>query len=378
MASGSPWEKPGKNGKPNGHRRPAAPQSQLEARVLATMRTELHNALTYQPKVPEQGQGRAKDWSHRKAEWICACGESNFVDREKCRKCGQQWNSKFTLVPAGSPPPQKAGRSATAVAEAQQKPPAPPKPNATPEEQALTSARQALESAKQAQLGEEVIAKLQEAVQTKQQSLDATQSKRLPRRFADASQKEKETSEQLQKAERALEAAQACLETAKKAHQDASAQLTAIQAEIAAAGQATGKTAASPDPTKDAAHEEAEALQEILQAYRQTIAEGAALDTRTNLEALLKGAAAKAEARAKEAEEARAAAAAAGAVPEAQAMGVDRAEAIKRKSAEGEHTSTQPGNEDLDEEALDKLLQGIPAGKRQRARERLTQMDAAG
>ena len=358
----APWEKPGKKGKPNGHRHPATPQSQLEARILATMRTELHNAITYQPDASEKGRGRAKDWSHRKAEWICACGERNFVDRENCRKCGQQWNSKFTLVPAGSPPPPRAGRSATATAEAQQKPPAPPKPNAAPEEQALTSARHALESAKQAQLGEEVIKKLQEAVQSKQQSLDATQSKRPPRRFADASHKEKETKEQLQKAERALEAAKAGLETAKRAHQDASAQLTTIQAEIAAAGQAPGKTAASLDPAKDAARGEAEALQAILQAYRQATADGATPDTRANLDELLKGAAAKAEARAKEAEE---------------AMEIDRADAIKRKSAECEPTSTQQGDEDLDEEALDKLLQGIPAGKRQRARDRLTQMGVA-
>ena len=49
----------------------------------------------------------------------------------------------------------------------------------------------------------------------------------------------------------------------------------------------------------------------------------------------------------------------------------------KRVLDEEEVKPTQPGDEDLDEHALDQILQKIPASKRQRAQQRLTQLGVA-
>ena len=58
-------------------------------------------------------------------------------------------------------------------------------------------------------------------------------------------------------------------------------------------------------------------------------------------------------------------------------MAVERPEASKRKGADEDPAGTQLGDADLDEDALDKLLQTIPANKRQRAQQRLTQLGVA-
>ena len=128
------------------------------------------------------------------------------------------------------------------------------------------------------------------------------------------------------------------------------------------------------DPSQEAAKADAtrtaSTLQEILQAYRGAVAEGADESKREALEVALKGAFAKAE-------ETRAFEESAAAKLRAE-MEVENDR--KRKEAEeegGEHLSTQLGDSDLGEADLEALLLKIPATKRQRALDRLTQLGMA-
>ena len=300
-------------------------------------------------------------WVHRKAEWICGCGEHNFVDREQCRQCGKKWHAKLELIPAGSPPPPRKPRGEGGMTPAVRLPP--PRTADSPEEAEVEAARTALKAAQEAHLGEAVLKSLEEEVTRKQRALETVQGKHLPKRFSEATQKEKETRDQLTKAERALEAAKTAVETARQAHQDASARLAAVKEEIKLADE-------DAKPAEEAKEDiSREALANILKAYRQAAAPGATTETKATLEEALKAAEATAvheelqAAKAKEAETAKPA-----------AIAVDRAEAAKRKGADDDFTATQPGTEDLTDGSLDELLRGIPAGKRQRALDRLTQL----
>ena len=112
-------------------------------------------------------------------------------------------------------------------------------------------------------------------------------------------------------------------------------------------------------------------LQSILAAFATAAKEGANIEEKQVLEHALKQATEQASAR--EATKAAAAKAAA----ETQAMEVQRAEACKRKGGEEEPSPTQPGDSDLIDEELETLLKQVPRGKRQRAKERLTQLGVA-
>ena len=71
--------------------------------------------------VPSQSfQRQPRDWSHRKAEWVCAsCGTQNFVSKEICRRCRTRWSNTCALLPAGSPPVRN-GRANIASAQVAQ------------------------------------------------------------------------------------------------------------------------------------------------------------------------------------------------------------------------------------------------------------------
>ena len=91
MSGNEPWKQPGKGGKPNN--RP----TQSEARLLATLRSAFHTAQTGKGR----GKGKGSDalppqdskdnkWAHRRAEWICTCGDTNYVERNTCRTCSKK------------------------------------------------------------------------------------------------------------------------------------------------------------------------------------------------------------------------------------------------------------------------------------------------
>ena len=176
-----------------------------------------------------------------------------------------------------------------------------------------------------------------------------------------------------ERAEKGLTQAQEALTTAKSnitkaedtlrkaaaAEEQAAAHLQKVTAEVAPA------TSAKPDQTEDEQTAGA-ALNTILTAFANASKEDASLEDKQELEAALHQAREQAKAR----EEANTAA---GKAVEAQAMAIDRAEASKRN----EPDATQLGDKDLEDDELEELLKQVPAGKRQRAQERLNQLGVA-
>ena len=91
-----PWQRVGKNTR--------VEPSQEMARLAAEMVSAFHSAQTYNAPPPRRV---GRDWSHRKAEWGCSCGQRNFTSKTACRACGAAWSSSCAVFPAGSPPPAR-------------------------------------------------------------------------------------------------------------------------------------------------------------------------------------------------------------------------------------------------------------------------------
>ena len=391
-----PWQtverkQQGKKGAGKGKGRQLT-MTQDEARILAHVRSAMHAGTTKDQKVNQW-------WAHRKAEWICPCGQYNIVDRSICRACSKPWASTMVLVPAGSPPPGKQGSrpppppstETVTMAGANKddkqtsmpwhKPP--PKPtdqtNLSPEERAVTAAEQALSAAKAAALPKHIIDPMEVEVREKRKTMETALGKKLPKRFSEATQQEKEASEQLAKAERALTQAQETLEAARSHHKKTAAELAAVKAEIAAADAAQKEVEpsdADPKLATDlaAAQQVQTTLDGIIQAYKAACVSDDGQEARkkaleTTLQEAFTASLAKEEAARVEAEKATKADAA------AKAMAVD-GEERKRKGDEGLE-ATQPGEDDLNEDDLEALLRQVPASKRQRAAQRLTQLGVA-
>ena len=326
-----------------------------------------------------------KGWSLRKAEWVCnKCQTHNFVQRMDCRRCHQPFAKEMQLIAAGTPPAPRIRQALSAKPKAT--PPA-GKPSHLPT--SVQAAEEALAAAKQAAAPPDVVSQWESEIQRRKALLEETKvpptlRSRLAQATADANSamQAKERAEQaLQLAKQALETARAqvgkaeeVLQQAVETEEQAAIHLRKVTAEVA-----PDSHALSAD-----VHEEAKIvtkdLHSILSAFRKATTSGATQsaqeEAKATLEEALKAAASKDDLRNQEKETAKPAAAAKEA-SEARAMAVDRADASKRKGDEAAPTCTQPGNEDLDEDSLEQLLQGIPASKRQRAQERLTQMGVA-
>ena len=341
--------------------------TELEARLMAKVRSAFHEAQSYTGKDVNR-------WAGRKAEWVCSCGERNFVERGQCRKCGTRWQMKFALIPAGSPPPQK---SAAPAGQPAGMPPAgqaaAAKPPLQPAPASLEAAEAALAAAKLANAPPPVLEAWEEEVSKRRAAAETKVPPSIRARLATATGEANAAMQARERAQKRANSAKVELEEAEKQLQEASveeqraaAALRAVTAEVAP----KPETPAQPEAAEDAQATEA-SLQSILAAFATAAKEGASLEEKEGLEQTLQQA--KEQATAREAAKAAAAKAAA----EAQAMAVERAEGCKRKSGEEEPSPTQPGDLDLLDEDLEALLKQVPPGKRQRAKERLTQLGVA-
>ena len=365
----APWQRPGAKGKPNGHRHPEPRPTPTEARLLATLRTELHNALSYKgneqnAKYNTQYQFQlpaAKEWSHRKAEWICsACNTNNFVSRLDCRKCQTAYTSTMTLVPAGSAPVGRKGLLLPVTpARGTQRPALPASPTS------VEAAEAALRAAQEANAPTEMISTWQEEVKRRQATAQAKSPPTVRARLAGATaeantamQAREKAQKRLQAAKKELEEAQMQLETAVAEETKAAAALRLVTSEVA------------PKPEEQSPEA---ALSKLLTAVK------ANQQGDTNAPELLTAAAQAAEQllnppveSTQEGSEATAAAATA-AVAAAAAAPKSTATAPSVRSRE-EPLPTQEGDMDLDDSALDDLLSALPPSKRQRAMARLEQL----
>ena len=320
------------------------------------------------PRPPPRGP-KSKDWSHRKAEWVCqACDAHNFVTRMDCRRCGSGWSKDCKFIAAGTPP-------ATAPASAPSVPPVVPPPPTS-----VQAAEQALQAAKSAEAPTAVIQQWEEEI-ARRKALEES-SKQAPSLRARLATATAEANAAMQARERAVQQLTAAkeqvikveeaLQSARQVEEKAAAHLKQVTSEVGSPQQQ------EPVPARVAA-EDAQAteacLQAVLEAYATAAKEGASLEDKQVLETALQKAKGEAAARAAAREEA--AQKVAESEAQAQAMAVEGAEATKRKGDDEDPSRTQVGDGDLTDDELEVLLKQVPAGKRQRARERLTQLGVA-
>ena len=111
--SSFPWTKPGAKGKPNNH---SSKPTQAEARLLATLRSALHEAQTKRPTGSGEKDTSTSRWALRKAEWECPeCHTRNFLHLGACRACKSPWRPGLVQHPAGAPPPPRTNHPAAAL-----------------------------------------------------------------------------------------------------------------------------------------------------------------------------------------------------------------------------------------------------------------------
>ena len=307
-----PWTKP------NNHA--GGGPTEAEARLLASMRSAFHEAQCHSPSTSK--------WSHRQPEWECAqCKCRNFLTRDACRDCGQLWRPGLMRHPAGAPPPQHGQLPAPQNAGTK---------GGGEEANTVKAAEAALAAARAAGLSAESTAPMEKEVESRRAALQAQRP--LAQRLQLATSKAKTAHAVETKAEEKLQKSQVELAEAKVAAAAAEEELRRIRAEVAAQDQPTAKQA--PDP--------ANALTKLLEAL-------------------------KAADRGDEGGKERLAAAATAAEhtlnPPAQA-----ASTAAVRPREEEPLATQEGNMDLDDDALEKLLSNLPASKRARVADRLTQL----
>lgn len=239
---------------------------------------------------------------------------------------------------------------------------------------AVKRAEEDLARAKAQHSDKEVIVALEQQLEKRKQAVQT--AKTLPERLGEVTRAEKSAQAALQRVEERMAKLQTELDSARQTHLETTEALRAVTAEVAAdnarrggipAPDATSAAAAAAQQAADQAAEST--LQSIIEAYWAACIESPEKqDKQRSLEAALKQAA--------DAKAAGNAAAEVKASEEAATVEEERiaAEQADRKREIG---STQPGDMELDDEALGDLLASIPPSKRQRARDRLTQMGVA-
>ena len=200
------------------------------------------------PPPPPKGQQRQyqqKDWSHRKAEWVCrACGMHNFVTRMDCRKCAQSWAKDCAFIAAGTPPP-----NASAAAPASMPGAPPPLPTS------VKAAEQALWAAQQANAPEAVISQWQAEIAKRKETEEASKAvPSLRARLATATAEANAAMQAREKAQKQAELAKAQVEAAEEELRAAEAEelrakeaLRSVTTEVAPAKQAA-EAATQPHP----------------------------------------------------------------------------------------------------------------------------------
>ena len=206
-------------------------QTLTKKQLMAKLRdAQAPEAQLLAPPVP---QAQARDWSHRKAEWICSqCNSHNFVSRLDCRQCQKPWSAGMRLIPAGTAPQAPKG--------APRGPPAPPKVPPAPEPASMRAAELALEAAKKAAAPTDVIAQWEKEVQRRKQveeiKVPPTLRSRLATATSDANtamQARERAQRQAESARAQLEKAEEALQAATAAEQKAAAALKEVTAEVA-------------------------------------------------------------------------------------------------------------------------------------------------
>ena len=142
-----------------------------------------------------------KDWSHRKAEWVCShCQTHNFTTKMYCRRCKQAYASGMKLIAAGAPPPlvvrQPIGPSNK-----------PNESNKPPSEVAPTSvqaAELALEAARKAAAPQEVLSQWESEVQRRKTAEDTKVPPSLRSRLATATAEANSAMQVRERAEKQL------------------------------------------------------------------------------------------------------------------------------------------------------------------------------
>ena len=248
-----------------------------------------------------------KDWSSRKAEWVCShCKTHNYVSRMDCRRCKQHYDSSMRLIAAGTPPPTVT------------RPPLAPTTNgglAAPMHapESVQAAEIALEAAKQAAAPQAVLAQWENEVQRRKALVEDTKvppslRSRLAAATAEANSAmhgKERAEKQLEMAHQQVKKADENLQQAMAAEGKAATNLKLVTAEVvpmpARQEQQDPRLAAEKEATLQSAH----SLQEILQAYKEAAAPEADPSKKLNLESALQSAMTKEVTRAKAAEEAR-------------------------------------------------------------------------
>ena len=316
------------------------------ARLAAEMASAFHLAQSYSGTTQ-------RDWSHRKAEWICpSCRTPNFVNKMDCRACGLQWSADATLVAAGSPPSKRTKLSmlppSRTCATGGQLPSLPPanRPAASHAvRDAVKLADAALQAAKDAKVPQAVLMGLQANLEAKQQ--EAASKQPVAKRLQVATHQESHCKAALAKAEERLAAAQQTAEEARAAHKKAQEEVRKVTAEVSQADKA---------PVQEPA--EKNLLARMVAAVNMVDA-----SMGTDRETAAKSELMEAQ---KAAQSAIQAATEPAAAPAAMPSG--------HKNPREDLLPTQEGDMEADDSALEELLASVPPSKRQRAAARLTQL----
>ena len=327
MSTG-PWSKPGAKGKPNGHRKPQERPTEMEARILATLRSAIHGAQTFGDEAKRNqppAEAAPTDWSHRKAEWVCAgCHTHNYASRMDCRRCKMAYASSMQLIPAGSPPPGRKGGTAPSPGGSQagvvaSRPPPVPTPNS------VDAAEAALRAAKDASAPPVIIRAWEEELKKRQAAAQAQVPPTIRARLAAATAEANAAMQAREKAQKRVTAATTELQEAQKQLETATAEEFRAAAALRAV---TSEVAPEPGVGTPQA-----ALAELLQAVKAS--------------------------------------------QEGQEGAVEQLQAATKAAESTLHPplpDTQMGDEDLNDEDLLAILEQVPSQHRGKAMARLQQM----
>ena len=318
--------------------------SEFEARLLANMRSALHEAQSHSSGgAVGGGAPKQSGWSHRKAEWICpSCQTCNFVENMDCRRCGRQWSAEAKVVAAGTPPQSRKGQPSTGLFNSS---PAGSQPVNGAERDAVKLAEAALQSSKDANVPQAVLTGLQENLDAKRR--EATAKQPVAKRLQQATHRQTQSKTALDKAEEKLAAATKAAEEARVAYKQTEEEVRKVTAEVAQSDRAPAPVPAEKD------------------LLARLVAAISTLDTAMGTEG---EAAAKAGLL-------EASKAAQGVLQEAPATPPPAAEATTGQTRPREEVlSTQVGDVDLEDRELEEMLANLHPSKRQRAAARLAQL----
>ena len=269
--SGQPWSVAGRRRR----------QTQAEARMLALMRSAIHESQTWtnQRRQAQTRQTKASAdsarWAHREAEWLCKkCSCPNLLHRTACRRCGEPWAVGCQHLPPGSPPtPKPAAAPGAATSNSPKPAAAAPWQNPPKVPDAVKKAEAALQAATQAELDEDTLKRLRDNVSKQKQAESEKQP--LAKRLQQATH-------QATVAEAAHTKAQERLQAATKAAADAEAALREARASVDAITAELAKTAPQTEDVKQP--DTRQLLADLLAAVKAAAADQGANGTREALE----------------------------------------------------------------------------------------------